>query len=590
VTVTDKRLSILIVEDSESDTGLILRQVQQAHYNVSHERVETADQMRSALERQPWDVIIADYSLPQFDAPSALAVLQKSGLDIPFIVVSGTIGEETAIALMKAGAHDCIMKHHLPRLIPVMDRELSEVQIRQAKRQAEDKIRQTAEEWVKTFDAMSDLISIQNLEYQLVRVNQSYARAVKTDPDALVGKRCYEVMHGTICPPPLCACKEMLLTKKPVSVEIFEPHLGMYLEVSTSPIFDVNGVMTDFVHIIKDITARKESELELRKSTERFHVVAKATRDAVWDWDLVTGRLWWNEEFCALFGYSADEIEPGIESWHTRIHPEDMGRTISGIQAAITDGKKIWSDEYRFRRKDGSYATVFDRGFILHDEKVTPVRMIGSMQDITARKDAETALNQNVEKLRTSLIGTIKALSMTVEARDPYTAGHQAKVSKLARAIAQDMALSNDTIDNIRIAGIIHDIGKISVPSEILSKPGKLSDIEFSIIKNHSQSGYCILEDAELPYPIAEIVLQHHERLDGSGYPQGLKNGQILLESQIIMVADVVEAMASHRPYRPALGIGVALEEIEKNKGIFYDTGVVDVCLKLFREGGFKFE
>jgi PAS domain S-box-containing protein len=590
VTVTDKRLSILIVEDSESDTGLILRQVQQAHYNVSHERVETADQMRSALERQPWDVIIADYSLPQFDASSALAVLQKSGLDIPFIVVSGTIGEETAIALMKAGAHDCIMKHHLPRLIPVMDRELSEVQIRQAKRQAEDKIRQTAEEWVKTFDAMSDLISIQNLEYQLVRVNQSYARAVKTDPDALVGKRCYEVMHGTICPPPLCACKEMLLTKKPVSVEIFEPHLGMYLEVSTSPIFDVNGVMTDFVHIIKDITARKESELELRKSTERFHVVAKATRDAVWDWDLVTGRLWWNEEFCALFGYSADEIEPGIESWHTRIHPEDMGRTISGIQAAITDGKKIWSDEYRFRRKDGSYATVFDRGFILHDEKVTPVRMIGSMQDITARKDAETALNQNVEKLRTSLIGTIKALSMTVEARDPYTAGHQAKVSKLARAIAQDMALSNDTIDNIRIAGIIHDIGKISVPSEILSKPGKLSDIEFSIIKNHSQSGYCILEDAELPYPIAEIVLQHHERLDGSGYPQGLKNGQILLESQIIMVADVVEAMASHRPYRPALGIGVALEEIEKNKGIFYDTGVVDVCLKLFREGGFKFE
>jgi PAS domain S-box-containing protein len=590
VTVTDKRLSILIVEDSESDTGLILRQVQQAHYNVSHERVETADQMRSALERQPWDVIIADYSLPQFDASSALAVLQKSGLDIPFIVVSGTIGEETAIALMKAGAHDCIMKHHLPRLIPVMDRELSEVQIRQAKRQAEDKIRQTAEEWIKTFDAMSDLISIQNLEYQLVRVNQSYARAVKTDPDALVGKRCYEVMHGTICPPPLCACKEMLLTKKPVSVEIFEPHLGMYLEVSTSPIFDVNGIMTDFVHIIKDITARKESELELRKSTERFHVVAKATRDAVWDWDLVTGRLWWNEEFCALFGYSADEIEPGIESWHTRIHPEDMGRTISGIQAAITDGKKIWSDEYRFRRKDGSYATVFDRGFILHDEKVTPVRMIGSMQDITARKDAETALNQNVEKLRTSLIGTIKALSMTVEARDPYTAGHQAKVSKLARAIAQDMALSNDTIDNIRIAGIIHDIGKISVPSEILSKPGKLSDIEFSIIKNHSQSGYCILEDAELPYPIAEIVLQHHERLDGSGYPQGLKNGQILLESQIIMVADVVEAMASHRPYRPALGIGVALEEIEKNKGIFYDTGVVDVCLKLFREGGFKFE
>ena len=179
---------------------------------------------------------------------------------------------------------------------------------------------------------------------------------------------------------------------------------------------------------------------------------------------------------------------------------------------------------------------------------------------------------------------------MTVEVRDPYTSGHQTKVSRLARAIAQDMALSSDTVDNIRIAGSIHDIGKIAVPSEILSKPSKLTAIEFSLIKTHPQTGYDILKEAELPYPIAEIVLQHHERLDGSGYSHGLKDGQIILEARIVAVADVLEAMSSHRPYRPALGIEAALDEIEKHKGILYDKKVVEVCSQLFKEKEFRFE
>jgi HD-GYP domain-containing protein (c-di-GMP phosphodiesterase class II) len=160
----------------------------------------------------------------------------------------------------------------------------------------------------------------------------------------------------------------------------------------------------------------------------------------------------------------------------------------------------------------------------------------------------------------------------------------------LALAIAHELGLPTDAIDNIRMAASIHDVGKISVPAEILSKPGKLTDMEFSLIKIHSQKGYNILKDAELPYPVAEIVLQHHERLNGSGYPQGIKAGEILLEARIVSVADVVEAMASHRPYRSALGIDTALEEIEKNKGIFYDAVVVDACVRLFREKGFKLE
>jgi putative nucleotidyltransferase with HDIG domain len=175
-----------------------------------------------------------------------------------------------------------------------------------------------------------------------------------------------------------------------------------------------------------------------------------------------------------------------------------------------------------------------------------------------------------------------------VEMRDPYTAGHQIRTADLARAIATEMGLPKDKIDGIRMAGSIHDIGKISIPAEILTKPTKLTDIEFSLIKEHSRNGYEMLKDVESPWPLAQIVYQHHERMNGSGYPRNLKGDEILMESRILAVADIVEAMASYRPYRAALGIEAALEEIEKNKGVFYDDAVADACLRLFREKGYQ--
>jgi putative nucleotidyltransferase with HDIG domain len=179
---------------------------------------------------------------------------------------------------------------------------------------------------------------------------------------------------------------------------------------------------------------------------------------------------------------------------------------------------------------------------------------------------------------------------LTIESRDPYTAGHQQRVTQLVSALAQEMGLSEKEVEGVKMASLIHDIGKISIPAEILSKPGKLTEIEFSLVKTHAQAGYEILKDIEFPWPIAQIVLQHHERLDGSGYPLGLKDKKILLEAKIIGVADVVEAMASHRPYRPGLGIEKALEEISQKKGILYSPEVVDICIKLFTEKGFKLE
>lgn len=203
-------------------------------------------------------------------------------------------------------------------------------------------------------------------------------------------------------------------------------------------------------------------------------------------------------------------------------------------------------------------------------------------------RQSENNLKETLSKLRKTLGATIHAIEQIVENRDPYTAGHQRRVSNLARAIATEMGLSADQINGIRIAGTIHDMGKIAVPSEILNRPGRLTDIEFSFIKSHPEVGYNILKNIDFPWPIAEIVLQHHEMVDGSGYPGGLSGDIILIEARIIAVADVVEAMASHRPYRPALGINNALKEISEKKGKLYDEKAVDACLTLFQKKGFQ--
>jgi len=211
------------------------------------------------------------------------------------------------------------------------------------------------------------------------------------------------------------------------------------------------------------------------------------------------------------------------------------------------------------------------------------------------RKNLEKLVLERTDKLKKTLNdlqkamdGIIEAMGMTVEIRDPYTAGHQRRVAEIAQGIAIEMGLSKQQIEGVRMAGVIHDIGKMVVPAEILSKPGKITEHEFGIIKSHPEVGYNILKKIDFPWPIAQIVYQHHERMDDSGYPQGLSGKDILLEARIMAVADVVEAMASHRPYRPALGIDIALEEISKNRGVFYDPEVVDACLRIFKEEKFK--
>jgi putative two-component system response regulator len=210
-------------------------------------------------------------------------------------------------------------------------------------------------------------------------------------------------------------------------------------------------------------------------------------------------------------------------------------------------------------------------------------RALAEAAEHRERQRAQHALQQ-------SLKSTIVALASTMELRDVYTAGHQRRVSELAAAIATEMGLPDKQIEGITIGAALHDLGKMMVPLEILSKPGRLMPIEYQLVQSHAQAGYDVLKPIDFPWPIADMVQQHHERLDGTGYPHGLRDNEITLEAKVLAVADVVESMMSHRPYRPGLGIDVALAEIEKGKGQIYDSTAVDACVKLFREKGFKFQ
>jgi PAS domain S-box-containing protein/putative nucleotidyltransferase with HDIG domain len=255
----------------------------------------------------------------------------------------------------------------------------------------------------------------------------------------------------------------------------------------------------------------------------------------------------------------------------------------------VRDERWIIQDEIgALVHRDGT-----DRHFIIGaapnlDAEGNVIGVVGTFKDISDLKRSEEELRQSYEKLRATLDVTIQAISMIVEARDPYTSGHQERVARLSCAIAEEMGLPKEQVTGIRMAALLHDVGKINVPAEILSKPTRLNEIEFGMIRTHPQVGYNILKTIDFPFPVDKIVLQHHERMNGSGYPAGLLGQDIILEARILAVSDVVESMASHRPYRPAQTVEAALEEIQQYKGVSYDPGVVDACLRVFQQKGFK--
>jgi PAS domain S-box-containing protein len=334
--------------------------------------------------------------------------------------------------------------------------------------------------------------------------------------------------------------------------------------------------------------ARKATEKALRESETKFRALVESSNDWIWELNEDCVYTYASPQVRDLLGYSVEEVIG--KTPFELMPPNEMEPDKARFKAVFAEQKHFRLLENVFLHKDGrkvfletSAAPMFDAQGIFNGYR-------GIDRDITERKEAEQERLLNTAKLERLLLQTIEAIAATVEARDPYTAGHQRRVAALASSIAREMGLSEDKLHGLYLAASIHDLGKIRIPAEVLSKPGMLLNFEYELVKTHPQTGYDIIKDVQFPWPIAQMVLQHHERLDGSGYPQKLKGEQILLEAKILAVADVVEAMSSYRPYRPGLGLEAALEEVTKQRGVLYDPAVVDSCISLFREKQFTFD
>jgi len=455
---------ILLVEDSAVDAALLNAVIRKGGINPRIHRVETGADFQKALEDEQWDVVLSDYSLPNFDGLEALRIVREQMPDIPFIMVSGTTGEEFAVEVMRSGAQDFITKQNLTRLVSAINREL------QQQRERAQLLRAATLKMDVLVELLPDLIFYKDAEGYYRMVNNGFLAFHEITRQTAIGKKNVEFMQTDWAAQTSESDRQTQCEKRTMRYEMQYKKDGklVYLDIVKVPLFELE--QHDFIGILgvaRDITEQKENE------------------------------------------------------------------------RALLEGQKVLAER-----------------------------------------------NASLQK---AWVQTIAVLGQTAEAKDPYTAGHQKRVAKLASAMAQKMNLEEETVQSIHMAALLHDIGKIQIPGELLSKPGRLSDLEMELIRTHSKVGWEIMSTIDLPWNLAEIIYQHHERLNGSGYPRRLQEGEILLEAKIIAVADVTEAMMSHRPYRAALGIDQALEEIEKGKGALYDPAAAAACISLFAEDGFAF-
>lgn len=373
-----------------------------------------------------------------------------------------------------------------------------------------------------------------------------------------------------------------------------------YTVIAKSSPLRQNNRIVGSILLVEDITERKHAEEQLKESKRRLADTIESLPDATMVIDREGRVLYWNREMVELTGYAAaDMVGKGNYEYSLAFYCNRRPILID----MVVDPKVKFDEQYTYIHREGNVLfTETKTGKLKGKERIlwgraTPlfntrgqiVGAIESVRDITDRKEAEEDLKKSHERLEAIFSGTVSALAVTTEKRDQYTAGHQHRVAELACAIAKEMDLPAKMIDDIKIAGTLHDIGKLFVPLDILSQSGKLTDIEMLFVKTHPAAGYDIVKSIPFDGPIAEIILEHHERLDGSGYPRGLAGDDILLQARVLSVADVVEAMASHRPYRAALGIDKALEEIETKAGVLYDKNVVDACVRVVKNNKFEF-
>jgi PAS domain S-box-containing protein/putative nucleotidyltransferase with HDIG domain len=452
-------------------------------------------------------------------------------------------------------------------------------------KKAQAALRESEEQLRQITDNMLDMISLVDERGIFQYVSPSHKNVLGYEPEFLNGKSLLELSH-LYHPDDLDrVLAEVNLRTKGQAVEYrlrYSDSHYHWLESVGNPLYDENCSFKGSVFSTRDITERKTAEEALKQSEEKYRSLVVNLNDVIYTLNAEGCTTYISPVIERFAGYKAMEIIG--KPFMSYIHPDDLQGLLESFRRALSGQPE--PAEFRILKKDGTF--IYVRSFSRMIEDNGQVSLTGLLSDITERKRAEEKLGESFAKLEKTFEQTVESLSSLTEMRDPYTAGHQVRVANLACKIASELGMSKEQVDAIRVSALIHDIGKIIIPPEILNKPGKLSVLERSFVETHARASYEILKKIEFALPIAEIVLQHHEKLDGSGYPQGLSGDSILKEARVLTVADIVEAMASHRPYRPALPLKVALEEIGSHGGTLYDADVVDACLRLFLKKGFS--
>lgn len=510
--------------------------------------------------------------------------------------------------------------------------------------EGQSQLERAKKEWADAFDAIDDPVFIHDGEFRIVRANRAFAVHAGMNFQEIIGQPYWEVfpkMEG-----PLATCKRSLQAEEDEDEdeEVIALGNGELFNSRAFAIHDTEGHYIHSIHILENITQRKKMEQALQHENRARRIISASNSTLIHareelpllkkicslittdkDFPLAWVGLKQDDEIhsiniAALDGAATlEELQALGLSWDDSVEgygPAGIAIRTGELQLITDIEQQAHCPACQELAQKYGYHSIIAFPLLTNSTCLGALTIAARAEDAFSEQEIEllqeladdiaygiVALRSGAErdhaeqerielldKLEGTLNKTVQAMASAVEARDPYTAGHQRHVATLAVEIAKEMELSENEVEGIRIAATIHDLGKITVPAEILSKPGKITDIEFAMIKVHSQVGYDILKDIDFPWPVAEMVLQHHERLDGSGYPQGLHEDEIIFGARIIAVADVTEAIASHRPYRAALGIDFALEQLEKGRGSHFDPDVVDACIRLFREQSYQFD
>jgi len=468
---------------------------------------------------------------------------------------------------------------------------LHNIEVEEERKRAEEALQEAREYAEGIVETVHEPLVVLDADLRIISANRCFYQTFKVTPEEVQGQSVYELGNRQWDIPKLRELLKEILPNNTAFDDFMIDHefatIGRRVMLLNARRIYRDGNKTQMILLaIEDITERKRAEKQLRESEKKYRAIFETTGTATIIIEEDTTLSLVNTEFERLSGYSKKELE-GKKSWTEFVVKDDLDRMKEYHRLRRVDEESALRNyEFRFVDRYGKVKDIFLTITMIPGTK----QSVASLLDITERRRAEEELKQNFEKIQRTLEETVHALALTTDKRDPYTASHQRRVTQLACAIASEMGLSEEQIGGLHTAAVIHDIGKIHIPAEILSKPGQLTEPELAIMKSHPQNGHDIVQAVEFPRPVAEILLQHHERMDGSGYPRGLSGEDILLEARILGVADVVEAMSSHRPYRPALGIDKAIFEILENKGRLYDPDVVDACLRLFTKKEFKFE